>query len=237
MEHKGIKGKIQDFDTDAFVVVAENTSKPIEVTGETLGEVRNNFQKAIDTHIAECEAEKKPIMDNFRLADELKRKAESWVDRSFNFIHLDVYEKMADGMLFEYIRNPDPTADEAIEWYDDRDDDEKAEIEEERDGEDLDEFLLENYRDEIVSYRDEQGRENYPMWNTLFEFRWDASEEWLVKAEKAGFGVIERLEDFNPTLFVAGCGYSFYGTHWIPLYLSIFEAEAEYYKNVKYDMM
>ena len=75
------------------------------------------------------------------------------------------------------------------------------------------------------------------MWNTLFEFRATVYEELLEKCQDAGFGIIEGLEPFKDTLFVTGCGYSFYGAHWIPLYLSLFPKEAKKYKDVNYSMM
>lgn len=91
-------------------------------------------------------------------------------------------------------------------------------------------FLAESYEDEIRERQDE----NYPMWNTLFEFKDEPSEDWINKAEASGYGVIESTEHFNTTLFASGCGYSFYGAHWIPMYLSFFSHEAEKYEGIYY---
>ena len=137
--------------------------------------------------------------ENLKLAYELKSEVEKWVDRSFNFIHLSVYEKMADDCLLEYIE--DTRTEEEIEA----------------------DYEL-----------------PYPVWNTLFEFRdsyFNTSDEMQEKAVKCGFGLINGMDDFNLTLFVSGCGYSFYSVHWIPLYLSWFEDEGEKYKNIDYSMV
>ena len=41
--------------------------------------------------------------ENYKLASELKSKVEEWVDGSFNFIRVEVYEKMSDGLLIDYV--------------------------------------------------------------------------------------------------------------------------------------
>ena len=81
---------------------------------------------------------------------------------------------------------------------------------------------------------DSKQGENYPMWNTCFEFRYEPSEELIQCALKAGFGIIEGMDDFNTLLFVSGCGYSFYGAHWIPMYLAYYEEEAKEYKGLSF---
>jgi len=43
--------------------------------------------------------------------------ASKWVDSSFNFIRLNVYEKMADGSLFDYIRAEEPDYQEFVNNY------------------------------------------------------------------------------------------------------------------------
>ena len=82
-------------------------------------------------------------------------------------------------------------------------------------------FMKEKYKDEIQEKVYDSAQENYPMWSTCFEFRHEPSEETIKAAIDAGFGIIEGLEDFNTLLFVSGCGYSFYGAHWIPMYLDL----------------
>lgn len=89
------------------------------------------------------------------------------------------------------------------------------------------------------SVREQREQDNYPMWNTLFEFKHEPSDEEVEAAKEAGFGVIKGMDDFNTTLFVRGAGYSFYGAHWIPFYLNIpwRSALKDKYKGVKYDMV
>lgn len=186
--------------------------------------------------------------ENVRNATELKRVVEDWVNKNFNFIHFDVYQKVAGeyGEIIEYIR---PISDlEAVEKFldwiatddyrehlaeaaEDLDCDPSAVSEEE-----LTSYLLENKIDQIRDYLQEGDPDsNYPMWNTVFEYRYNnPSEEFVEKAQAAGFGIIEGMDLFNTTLFVSGCGYSFYGSHWIPLYLSLFESEARKWANVDF---
>lgn len=171
---------------------------------------------------------------------ELKREVESWVDRTFNYIELEVYDKMADNMLFEYIR-PEPIDDyfdEFLHHNFDEDEIKELRIESKDAGYyDLLSFFKAEREDEVMEWRQESSPDaNYPMWSTLFEFR-DRTipENWYEAIEKAGFGIIEGLEPFNTTLFVAGAGYSFYASHWIPLYLNIFEDKAIKYVGVNYN--
>ena len=98
--------------------------------------------------------------------------------------------------------------------------------------------MLFEHIDQIDS-DDEEAHENYPMWNTCFEFRHEPNEDGIKAATDAGFGIIRDVEGFNTLLFVSGCGYSFYGAHWIPLVieLNMFGDTKERSKGVKYDMM
>jgi hypothetical protein len=77
------------------------------------------------------------------------------------------------------------------------------------------------------------------MWNTCFEFKENESEEVIQAAIDAGFGIIEGMDDFNTLLFVSGCGYSFYGAHWIPMFLELlWNTEIKKLveeKNIKYN--
>ena len=85
----------------------------------------------------------------------------------------------------------------------------------------LQSWLLENKEDEIREFA--QDDENYPMWNTLCEFKsnFDGTETNIKKAQEVGLGIIDGLEPFNTTLFAMSCGHSFYASYWIPLYLSM----------------
>lgn len=173
--------------------------------------------------------------ENLKLAYELKRETEEYVDKNFNMVQLAVYEKCCradEKELFEMIEQED------IDWEDIAD----------HEGHYGDEKWIEAQQEEYAeisdhpafeSVRDNKEQNNYPMWNTLFEFKHEPSEEEIQAARDAGFGVITGMEDFNTTLFARGCGYSFYGAHWIPFYLNIpwRSAFKDKYKGVKYDMM
>lgn len=190
--------------------------------------------------------------ENLDRAKELKREAEQWVDREFNFIQLEVYEVMAahEGtMLIEQIQGEDEEGlledfafdygseinEKAIEIF------EALEAEEatfdEWFEENRDEVILNEMEHEFEDFRNERENENYPMWNTLFEFRTEPPAEWIEKAKTSGFGVIDAFGPFNTTLFVSGAGYSFYGQHWIPLYMRTIHGVAEKYKDVDFSMM
>lgn len=170
---------------------------------------------------------KREIKDSY----ELQRMVSQWVD-TFNFIQLEVLEKMANECLYEYIRQPEPDYKEFINNYN-LHDELLSYIQESWDDvdEEIDLFGEETFEDSIKSFCEEHEQfdsfmddiqsENYPMWNTCFEFKNDEREDIIQAAIDAGFGVIEGLEPFNQILFVAGCGYSFYGAHWIPLFLNL----------------
>jgi hypothetical protein len=92
----------------------------------------------------------------------------------------------------------------------------------------------EEYENDIYDWIHEQ--ENYPMWNTCFEFRdsFYNSEEDIEKCMSVGLGVIDGLEDFNVILFMSSAGHSFYSAYWIPLYFKLFPTEAEKYAGINY---
>lgn len=186
--------------------------------------------------------------ENYRNASDLKHKVENWVNREFNFIQLEVYEKMADNSLFEYIEPIEPDYgeflnnyslhDEFWQEYAENNDLNESELKEFQDGdeelyfEDLKEFCEDHQNFE--SFVNE--RENYPMWNTLFEVRssWDKINE---AAKNAGCGIITGLEPFNDTIFMTSAGHSFYSAYWIPIYLELFEDERKKYKNIDFSMV
>lgn len=55
--------------------------------------------------------------ENLSKAQELKREVELWVDRTFNFIQVEVYERMAGDCLFEYIEQPELDYEEFLNDY------------------------------------------------------------------------------------------------------------------------
>jgi hypothetical protein len=72
------------------------------------------------------------------------------------------------------------------------------------------------------------------MWSTLFEFRDEPSETVIEAAIEAGFGVVDSTDNYNTMLFVKGAGYSFYGAHWIPLYLGLPWVNSKDYSGIDY---
>ena len=96
------------------------------------------------------------------------------------------------------------------------------------------EWCCEEYENDIYDWIHEQ--ENYPMWNTCFEFRdsFYNSEEDIEKCLSVGLGVIDGLEDFNVILFMSSAGHSFYSAYWIPLYFKLFPNEAEKFVGINY---
>lgn len=184
-------------------------------------------------------------MTQKNLERELKKAVESWQNKTFNFIQLEVVEKVLDNMLFEHIVPKENLADYVEDYFHDNLSKEEqfdiiadviswAEVDKPSQ-KDINEYLLEVYKDEVRSYMEDTiSVENYPIWNTLFEFREIVPQEWLNKAQEFGIGLVERTEYFNNMLFMTSCGHSFYSSYWIPLYLSIFEREAEKYKGVDY---
>lgn len=210
---------------------------------------------------------------NYIRASELKNMANSWVERTFNYIQLNTITKCLDDMLFEHIE-PEPIEEladkflfdysifdididiaevneqtdvfEDIEdfdnWLEDNEEKAKNILEESAHDlrEQLIEYLSENHEDELrEKYEDSDS--NYPMWGTLFEWRkgYDDNEENNQRAQKAGFGILNSNNYFNSCLFVSGAGYSFYGQHWIPLFLSMpYNSDiAKEYKGVNYSMV
>jgi hypothetical protein len=163
--------------------------------------------------------------ENLKLAQELKREVEKWVDSRFNYIPLAVIEKMAgeeDGGLSEYICHPEITLEDlSYDLLESYKADVLAELEE---GEEPDttpgEYLEEHDPDLYHELRDG----NYPMWGTVFHFRETAYDHFRTAAEGAGFVLIEDVPEFEGSVILAvnGGGYSFFSAHWIPLYLAMY---------------
>lgn len=181
--------------------------------------IEANFKKDFDKKMSAAK--------NIEMAQELKNEVSKWVE-TFNYLDIEVLKAVAERNgqeLFEVIEQAEITLDDVAEWRGC----DVSEIEEES-AEDCNEY------DEM---REQKEQENYPMWNTCFEFKQEASEGEKEAARAAGFGIIEGLGNFNTILFVSGCGYSFYGAHWIPMYLALpyNEAERTKYAGVEYGMM
>jgi hypothetical protein len=201
--------------------------------------------------------------NEFALKNELERTIHLWVERTFNFIQVGVLNKCCDNTLYDYIRTL--SLEEAFEdWLSDCDTESKIQIWlSENDELDADvmisdytnysgsikesfafafgdrwdefkEFCLEEFENDIYDWIHEQ--ENYPMWNTCFEFRdsFYNSEEDIQKCLSVGLGVIEGLDDFNNLVFMSSAGHSFYSAYWIPLYFKLYPSEAEKYAGVNY---
>ncbi len=64
-----------------------------------------------------------------------------------------------------------------------------------------------------------------PMWGTMWSFHDVCDDWWLEKGDgiqtmsKCGFRVYES-DEFGYFFGIDGCGYDFYESHWIPLYLA-----------------
>jgi len=159
-------------------------------------------------------------------ANDLYHEVSKWVD-TFNFIQVSVLEKACGNMLFENIRQSEINFDNVAEFSNKTSKQLKK--------------LYKKVEDcpEYDDCRDQAEGDNYPMWNTCFEFKQNESEDVIKAAQEAGFGIIEGLDDFNQILFVRGCGYSFYGAHWIPLYLHLpwNKSELEKHKDLDYSMV
>lgn len=194
---------------------------------------------------------------------QLQNEVENWVNRTFNFIQLEVVNKFCDEQLYEYIVQPEP-ASVFLDWLDEQDNVEgiikdylvwsemthrdaklveyvkmdstvkKSFIQVFGDDEwsGFVDWALAQYEDEINDFITEE--ENYPMWNTLFEFREGYYNNDSKTCMSVGLGVIEGLEPFNNILFMSSAGHSFYSAYWIPLYFALNETAREKYDGVDY---
>jgi hypothetical protein len=196
----------------------------------------------------------------FEKSQQLYKEVNIWVERNFNFIQVDVLNKYSDDNLMEYILYPS-AEEEFYEWLTNYDVVEKIkswkedfnaedylssiyngksyydafiEIESVDGWNEFREFCLDEYADDINEFIYEQ--ENYPMWNTCFEFRDSFRNNYEDNqiVMKLGMGVISGLENFNDIIFMKSAGHSFYGSYWIPLYLEFYPDEKQKYKGVKF---
>jgi hypothetical protein len=197
------------------------------------------------------------------LKRELEKTIHLWVERTFNFIQVGVLEKYCDNTLVDYIRsksvqeafydwlNEYDSETKIMDWATDSEQDDvlvKMDAYKEFNGnakkslifafgDKWDEFqswCIDKNEDDIIDWIYEQ--ENYPMWNTCFEFRdgFYNSEEEIEKCLSVGLGVIEGLDDFNNLVFMSSAGHSFYSAYWIPLYLKLYPSEAEKFAGINY---
>jgi hypothetical protein len=161
------------------------------------------------------------------LRRELEQLTRQWVNSTFNSIPLDVAElahrEFGDGEPF-YIEGVN---------FDLDDDGERAEalaycLDEGY------EFDADTFDSEIEDAIQEIRDGIYPYWGTVFHC--DGIDKDLARA--AGFLPFE-CEGIGTCLGVAGCGYSFYGQHWIPLWLSLpWNDEArERFEGLDYSML
>ena len=199
----------------------------------------------------------------FELKQELEREVKTWVDRNFNFIQVSVLEKVSDNNLFEFIVYP--SAEDIFEdWLNDCLIGEKIldylshnELDEEDKLAKFNEYprpsiqtIKDVFGDDFYDYFKDwcldvqqndidefiYSNENYPMWNTCFEFRdsFRNTNEDVQTILSVGLGVISGLEDFNNILFMKSAGHSFYSAYWIPLYLEFYPDEKIKYSGINY---
>lgn len=179
---------------------------------------------------------KKKLTDseNLTLAYELKALVSAWVD-TFNYIQIDVLECVAEKegtMVVEYIVMPEITHEDIADHnghYNDKKYINKLKKE----------FPNVEDCEDFESVYNQRQQDNYPMWNTCFEFKQSESQDVINTALEVGLGVIEGLCDFNQILFAKSCGHSFYDSYWIPLFLKLpwNKDLAKKYEGVKFNMM
>jgi hypothetical protein len=148
-------------------------------------------------------------------------KIKSWVTETEGYWLTDNNEFNVDAMISEYTKHKGSIKESFAFAFGDK-------------WEEFKEWCLEEYENDIYDWIQEQ--ENYPMWNTCFEFRdsFYNREEDIEKCISVGLGVIEGLDDFNNLVFMSSAGHSFYSAYWIPLYLKLFPSEAEKFAGINY---
>lgn len=183
----------------------------------------------------------------------LRREVEEWFHRTFNYINIDVLRTMSDldpGHLDirypeemwikeNYIYNiSDSDRQQLLEEYfdfecvdeDDRNDFLNLSTEEQINDYEFSLWIFDN--DKFESYLNDRRNDHYPMWNTCFEFKERPSEEIIQVFMDKSLVIIEETEHFNTAIGVAGAGFDFYDSFWIPIYLNLPYNEdiKEYYK-------
>ena len=159
-------------------------------------------------------------------------KANQLIDRSFNSIGLGLFKKaVGEDAIDDLIQNP---SEEVIfnvwlegqdgdalydEFAQERDDDIDIEENYPLNREGFENWLQEQYQNEIETFWTEKG--HYPMWMTIFEAkdRW-ASDKIMDKVDELyelRIGVIKPTDDTLACLFIPSAGYDFFDDHWIPM--------------------
>lgn len=177
--------------------------------------------------------------NNYERARDLKDEVQDWVAREFNFIQLEVFQKCNE-YFYEHIKQ-EPIENFLEDYVYNLSEEETLDLIEEAVSngfKDIKEYLTEEQEHQVREWvEDNHYSENYPMWNTLFEFKSEPPESWVTAAQEAGLGVIDSHDAFNTTLFATSAGHSFYSSYWIPLYLTIFERRRSYWANVDFSMV
>ena len=213
-----------------------NRNKIIEVLENNTSNnqiiVKDNFTKIADEIL---------YKSNDDLKFELKQSVENWVDRTFNFINIDVikHSLTAEEEYLEDLIEPlnvdydDFFSDFAKydtykEWCKENEfkgsDSEADEVKEE----------FSNQDEDFEIYKEQREQSNFPMWNTCFEIKNSSWTSLTEAAKKVGCGVINESSLFNDIIFMSSCGHSFYSSYWIPMYLELFKDEAKKYKGIDY---
>jgi len=166
-------------------------------------------------------------MTTVKNAAALRQLVSTWVDRNFNFISLQNAEKVFDNLLYEYIEPSQSNKTANIYLLDHNhilaymESEYKSPLA----------FVLDNHEEEYLESIDQF---NYPVWSTLFEFKEEPGRNVIEAAKEAGFGVVSESEYYNTLLYSSGCGYSFFGAHWIPLYLSLPWIDEKSFSEIDY---
>ena len=175
------------------------------------------------------------------LKRELRTTVESWRDKTFNIIHIDVINhtfNATEEYLYDLIEPTNIDYDDFFNDYSKHDEYNEWCEENEYEGSDSDEDDVKeefcNQDNDFQSYQDRLQDDNGPMWNYCFETKGSSWPSLTKAALNAGCGVINESEYFNDTVFMKSAGHSFLSAYFIPIYLEIFQDEAEKYKGIDY---
>ena len=172
-------------------------------------------------------------------AQELRNIVDDWVNKTFNFIHIDVIKKVLESEneeLYDHIEPLPVNYDDIMNEYDLHEEYKEWAKENGYELSEIDSKLTkeEFLESEYPEYIESAQEGNYPMWNTVFEqkFQWSKISEVALMH---GCGVINMSEYFNDAIFMMSAGHSFYSSYWIPIYLDLFPKEKERFKDVNYE--
>lgn len=168
-------------------------------------------------------------------SSEVRAEAHKLFDRSFNCLSFELLKKaIGEEAIFNYIQKPseDKIFEEYVESQGEdclRDDFSQARKDDKDVAEqfpiygkdDFWEWLKDNFEDVINEWWLQQ--EHYPMWGTIFEAKGGFLSDKIIKdvdiLYDLGIGVISPTDHTSSCLFIAGAGYSFFSTHWIPMFV------------------